>query len=180
MAYTTPATWVAGAVLTAAQLNTQLRDNVSFLANPPACRVYHNAAQTLVNNTPLTVAFNSERYDTNTMHDTSTNNSRITFNTAGLYVVTFNCVMDADNDLNWAYSQIVKNAALTPIAQATLGAMTDAGLSPSLHVSTIYKFAAADYIQVTVAQKNTSANSKNLGSLADYSPEFAATWIGLG
>lgn len=32
MAWSTPATWVAGAVLTAAQLNQQVRDNLSFLA----------------------------------------------------------------------------------------------------------------------------------------------------
>ena len=32
MAWTTPSTWVAGAILTAAQLNTQLRDNLTELA----------------------------------------------------------------------------------------------------------------------------------------------------
>jgi hypothetical protein len=31
MAWTTPSTWVAGAILTAAQLNTQLRDNMNEL-----------------------------------------------------------------------------------------------------------------------------------------------------
>ena len=31
MAWTAPSTWVAGAILTAAQLNTQLRDNMLFL-----------------------------------------------------------------------------------------------------------------------------------------------------
>lgn len=31
MAWTTPATWVSGAILTAAQLNTQLRDNLNAI-----------------------------------------------------------------------------------------------------------------------------------------------------
>lgn len=34
MAWTTPSTWVAGAVVTAAQLNTQLRDNMKALGDP--------------------------------------------------------------------------------------------------------------------------------------------------
>lgn len=34
MAWTTPSTWVSGAILTAAQLNTQLRDNMNAIGDP--------------------------------------------------------------------------------------------------------------------------------------------------
>jgi hypothetical protein len=34
MAWTTPSTWVAGAVLTAAQLNAQVRDNMKAIGDP--------------------------------------------------------------------------------------------------------------------------------------------------
>ena len=36
MAWNAPATWVSGAILTAAQLNAQLRDNLNYLGAPSA------------------------------------------------------------------------------------------------------------------------------------------------
>lgn len=48
MAYTTPATWVAGAVLTAAQLNAQLRDNLNA-AFPLGVDAWTSWTPTLVN-----------------------------------------------------------------------------------------------------------------------------------
>jgi hypothetical protein len=49
-------------------------------------RVYHSANQSIPDNTWTTLAFNSERWDTDTIHDPSTNNSRLTCKTAGVYL----------------------------------------------------------------------------------------------
>ena len=50
------------------------------------CSVYHNAYQTIPTNTSMgtAVILNSGYFDTDGMHDNSTNNSRITFKTAGI------------------------------------------------------------------------------------------------
>jgi hypothetical protein len=178
MPYATPRTWATGDLATAAMLNQDVRDNVSSLANPPACRVYHNTTQSIGDATEVTVAFNAERFDTNTMHDTATNNSRITFNTAGLYVVHFTGALPALTTYSLIYAVIIVNGA-TRIAY-DLKTPTTFSAAPVFNVNTTYKFAAADYAQVLVYQDNTANTAQNLASSAAYSPEFAATWIGLG
>lgn len=175
MAYTTPRSWVAGDVLTAAQLNVDVRDNVSFLANPPACRVYHNAAQSYANTaTAVASAFNTERYDTDTMHDNVTNNSRITIKTAGLFLVEGTGAF-AINATGGRFIGVKLNGTTFLAAAVHPG---NASLGGHMTVSTIYKFAVNDYIELTFAQN--SGGALNLDAAAAYSPEFAATWIGLG
>jgi hypothetical protein len=51
-----------------------------------SCRVYNSGNQTISNATWTDLTFDSELYDTDTMHDTSSNTNRITFTTAGVYV----------------------------------------------------------------------------------------------
>jgi hypothetical protein len=53
----------------------------------PACRLTRSsAAQTFANNTFTAITFDSEAFDTDAMHSTASNTSRITINTAGVYV----------------------------------------------------------------------------------------------
>lgn len=179
MAYSAPTTRSTGFLVTAAVWNQDVVDNVTFLANPPACRVYHNANQSVNDNTLTLVAFNSERYDTDAMHDTVTNNGRITFNTAGLYIVGFQGRFPAANDFSVAGAYIRLNGSTLIAVNSGGRALTG---SSDLHfgVTTTYKFAAADYIEVQVHQDNTANTARNLEAVANYSPEFWATWIGLG
>jgi hypothetical protein len=53
-----------------------------------ACRAYAANNQTIVTSGWRLVALGSENFDTNTMHDLSTNNSRITIKKAGLYILS--------------------------------------------------------------------------------------------
>lgn len=147
--------------------------------DPPACRVYHNANQSFTDATLNGVAFNSERYDTNTMHDTVTNNNRITINTAGLYLVTFDGHFAAASDYTEVYGFIrVNNTSY--IAQGGPGAATGGGLNVGFNVATVYKFAANDYVTADAVQNNTANAARNLVASGNYSPEFSATWIGRG
>ena len=178
MSYSTPRTWTTDEVATETMLNQEMRDNISFLANPPSCRVYHNANQSIADFTVTTVALNSERFDTNTMHNTVTNNSRITFNTAGVYVVTFHGAFDSAADYLRATFAIRLNGA-TVLAESITTDNT-AAHNPSGTVTTIYKFAAADYIEARVFQDNTAGAARNLIVAGNQSAEFAAAWIGFG
>lgn len=135
MAWSSPRTWAAGAVLTAAQLNADVRDNTgelrsggiaissqaandliiassssqlgrvalgaasSFLrvnsgatgyefATLDRCVAYHNAAQSITADSTFRVlALNAEDVDTNGLHSTVTNNSRVTIQQTGFYLV---------------------------------------------------------------------------------------------
>jgi hypothetical protein len=54
---------------------------------PQRAHAYHNATQSVSPSTLIYPALNSEAFDTDAMHDNTTNNSRITFKTAGTYLV---------------------------------------------------------------------------------------------
>jgi hypothetical protein len=51
-------------------------------------QAYHDANQNVNNSEITALALNSETWDTDTMHDPATNNSRLTVVTAGKYLVT--------------------------------------------------------------------------------------------
>lgn len=154
--------------------------NVNMLADPPACRVFHNVAQSASNDTILVSAFNSERFDTNGMHDTVTNNTRITFNIPGIYVVSATGEFSAG--FNYIYSSVgIRLGGTTYIAQQQNypeqgGNTVDVRVS----ITTIYKFAATEFIEVVFRQRNTIPDARNLLSTGNFSPEFSATWIGRG
>jgi len=90
MAWSTPRTWTSGEVVTAANLNTYVSDNLTALSTPPFCDVY----ATTPGNTSGTsftftaVPFDSEIADsTGSMHSTATQTSRITVPIDGVYHV---------------------------------------------------------------------------------------------
>lgn len=178
MPYVSPTTVVAGTTGLATWGNS-VKAAADYLANPPACRVYHNANQSLVDNAQASLAFNSERFDTATMHDTVTNNSRITFTVAGVYVVSACFEIAAAADYTATYCGILLNGA-TFVALDVKGTHADAGIAPGFVTSTIYKFAAGDYVEVKAFQNNSANAARNVLSNNARSPEFSAVWVGLG
>lgn len=80
-------TWVAGTVVTAAALNSQVRDAGNFNIGRPYCSVYNNAGLATATGVSILLPFDSEVEDNDNMHSTVTNPSRITFNTAGVYMI---------------------------------------------------------------------------------------------
>lgn len=87
MAWTNPSTAVSGEVLTAAVWNSDVRDNVKFLARPPSVRVERDATQSLDNSTWTEISFDVEAWDTDTMWS-STAATKVFAKTAGKYLVT--------------------------------------------------------------------------------------------
>ena len=172
MAYTTPRTWAAGERPTAAQFNQDIRDNVAFLANPPACRVTETANQSLTNNTLTDLTFGSETYDTDAMHSTSSLTERITISTAGLSLVNGYATFATDTDITEVLLRILVDGT-TDIGQHRV-AGTLSGFE-ILSVTGVYKFTAAQYVTLNARQVNTSAGANNVSIRA-----FSATWIGLG
>lgn len=179
MGYVEPTTRATGYLVTAANWNQDVVANVSFLANPPACRVYHNTSQNLTNNTRTALDFNSERYDTDTMHSTVTNSTRITFTTAGVYVVGGQIELPADTDLTAIdWSLRVNGSAFIAFDQDNNPGT--ANVSRGYSIQTQWKFAAADYVEFMVRQVNTSAGAATVIFNASYSPDFYAVWVGRG
>lgn len=146
--------------------------------DPPACRVFNVGAQTIPDITITTVTFDSERYDTDGMHSTSVNTGRITFNTAGLYLVVGNVTFGGSDYSSGALGIRLNNT--TNIAQTSTNGFTDGTFNEmELNVATVYKFAVNDFIELKTWQNNTANVARSL-IFSAYSPEFMATWIGRG
>lgn len=82
-------TATTGNFVTAALWNTQVRDATSFLTNVPVFRGFQNAAQTVGSSIVYApILLDSESFDPEGGHSTSTNTSRFTVQTAGYYYVS--------------------------------------------------------------------------------------------
>lgn len=137
----------------------------------PAVRVFHNAAQSITSATPTNLAFNSERIDqasnaADTMHDTVTNNSRLTCRYAGVYIIIAN--------IEWAAS-----TAGTRILTIRLNATTNIGStqvqSPTSAIfqqvtPTMWPLAVNDFVTAEVTQN--SGGALNVNATGNISPEF--------
>lgn len=133
-------------------------------------RVYNSANISINTATDTILTFDSERWDTDTMHSTVSNSSRITFTTAGKYFVNCQIAFSA-NDVGQRVVALVINGTGTRIAdirQFNSGAVN----STRFQASTIWDFAAAEYVECRVAQ-DTGGNLDVVAS-PNQSPEFMA------
>lgn len=136
-------------------------------------RVYHNANQSITDATVTALAFNSERADTNTIHDTVTNNSRLTCQTAGVYSVVFSAAFAA-NATGYRYIGIRLDGGNILAYQSSLS--LGAGQGNLMTVSTVFALAAAQYVEAIVYQN--SGGALNVVSNVADSPEFMMIRMG--
>lgn len=134
--------------------------------------VTHSANQTITNNTTTTLAFDTERWDTDTIHDTVTNNSRLTCKTAGKYLIIAQVAWDATLGGRRAI-HIDLNGSGNYIAVAEENDVADGTGIGRMTATTVYELAVNDYVEVKVYQ-NSGGNVAVLKA-ANYSPEFSMT-----
>lgn len=140
-----------------------------------ACRVTRAGVQSIPNSVQTAVAFDEERSDTDGMHSTVTNNSRITINTAGFYIVGFNGTMASTSLYTRVFAALRINGT-TEIARGPNVDTTAAAQEPHFAVTTMREFSVGDYIEVLVFQTSTAA--RDLNAVDERSPEFWAARIG--
>jgi hypothetical protein len=131
-----------------------------------SARVTHNVDQSIPNNAVTTLAFNTESFDTDAIHDTVTNNSRLTCKTAGVYAI-FGGLRFASNATGRRFVLILLNG-VTNIA--IYSANADTGAQHQITISHMYKLAVNDYIEMQVLQ--TSGAALNAETSSDHSPMF--------
>lgn len=141
----------------------------SYLTNPPAVLAFTPVDQPVANNVLTILFFNRERYDTDSMHSESTNTSRITFATAGVYLIS-----------GWVYWSgnaagerrvNVKINGTSFIAQDERSTNQDDWFSQPY--TAVWKFAASDYVEIEVNQ-NSGADLNVLKGF------FSATYVAQG
>lgn len=135
---------------------------------PAQARVYNDANIAVATGVGTALTFNTERYDTGNFHSTSSNTSRLTAPTAGLYTVGA-CVAWAGNATGVRAASLRVNGT-DVIARELVD--IDSATTHTHNVSTEYQLAAGDYVEVVVAQD--SGGNLNVTANGNYSPEF---WI---
>lgn len=113
--------------------------DTTSIAADKSCFVYQNASATVGTDDNVALLFQLESFDTDTMHDSVSNTSRITFTTAGKY--HFGGTLDADGAVS---IKVVLNGTTTLAGNATAGTLGVGNIS----ASGIYNFAQNDYIEI--------------------------------
>ena len=105
-------TVAVGDKITAADENTYVRDAVAFLLSPPRLKAYQGTTATTAgtSGTAALILWDTESWDTDSMHSTSTNTSRLVVTTTGLYDVKVS-VFWAANATGFRDVELRKNSA---------------------------------------------------------------------
>lgn len=162
--------------------NTATGGAVAFRVEPssgiatqrvPSVRVSSGAATAIADNTATALGFTSERWDNDAMHDNSTNNTRLTANTAGLYLITAT--------VGWADNTTGQRCTLLKVGGSTIiadqCAPTPTGARNVYNnVTTVYTLSAGEYVEVLAYQN--SGGQLNVITEANVSPEFGMTYLG--
>jgi len=149
--------------------STGLRETIGCHLTDGGC------GQTITTSTATTVTFDTERYDTDSMHDPCCNPDRITINTAGKYIFHVN-ISWGSNSSRERYVSIRLNGGVfivSELAEAPAGAITP---NSNQNIYTVWDCAADDYFEVRVFQ--TSGGNLDILNVDKYSPEFSAILIG--
>lgn len=152
----------AGTVAPAAW-GDQIDANFDFLSAPPTCRVKLAAAQSVASGTSTVINFDQEQWDTDTIHDTVTNNSRLTAKTAGQYAIFAYGFFSGGTESRRAIS-IRKNAS---------SIIVESDLSKGIGADQVVYFeeimAVNDYVEILVLQDS--------GAALTWNGQFGMTWV---
>ncbi len=177
MSWTSPITYTVGQTLTAAQMNTYVRDNTLFLFSPPACSVQRTGDGTFASGSSLNgVGFNvASDYDTDpTMHSAATNNSRITINTGGLYKVSGGGKW-AISSAGARYMAIRRNGTHDLCNDSRIPLASDNSWQ---NVTRDMLISVGDYVELCVAQ--TSGSGLALLGSVEGGAWLTVAWLGRG
>lgn len=133
-----------------------------------AARVHNSAAISVSNVTQTVLTFDSERFDTDTIHSTSSNTGRLTATTAGKYYIT--------GTVEWASSPSQGNIAIRLNGATSIAASVVVADYRNMVISTLYDLAATDYVELLVRQ--SSGGAINITANSNFSPEFAMARVG--
>ena len=172
MGFVSPTTKSNGDGLTAADWNTYVRDNTAFLHAPPRCSIVNSGNQSIPNAADTDLTFDTEEYDTDTMHSTVTNQERIVAKTAGVYLVSCGVEFAANTTGSRQVKITVNNASVVGYQNTT---STLNNVVVRLNVAAQIYMDVDDYVKAVVYQD--SAGSLNVVA-ANGTPFFRAVWIG--
>jgi len=140
------------------------------------CKLYKSANQTISNNSGTSITFDSEVFDTDAYHSTSSNTDRITIPSGkgGKYLIQATAGFVANNvGVRQVFFEV---NGTTNNNQVTLAGFSGIGTDQYININTIISLAAADYVILRVYQ-NSGGNLDIKGS-NEFQTTFSASLIG--
>lgn len=140
----------------------------------PAARAYNSGAIDPAVDTWVTLALDSERYDTDGAHSTSSNTSRLTVPSGGGGIYSIGAAVQFDTGalagLGGVFGlRLLLNGATVIAEQLLMQAPT---VDVALTIHTEYALAATDYVEVQV----WTSQDVNVNAAGNYSPELYFSW----
>lgn len=140
----------------------------------PSCLAFNSGNQSIPNASETLITYDSELYDTDTIHSTSSNTGRLTAKTAGKYSISLN-INFANNSTNIRFASIRLNGT-TLIGAAASRAINDGAFRSYLSVSAQYILAVNDYVDSTAYQDSGGAlNIEATGKQPNFSMALVST-----
>jgi hypothetical protein len=174
LAVPTPRTWSVNDLVSGALLNTNIRDAINYLANPPLFLGRQTVAQSIPNATFTALAFDTNDTDSYAGHSTVTNNSRYTAQVAGWYMVTG--VVTYGASTNSHRGAIAKNGVQVngAVAIPVVGGATSAAADVVFPTVPVF-LGVGDYVQLQTYQDTGAAFSTSV--IAAREPSFTVWWM---
>jgi len=132
------------------------------------CAIFGTGTQSISNATQTAITWNSESFDTDAFHSTSTNTSRITIpaGKAGKYLISGLIEVSNTTTGSWQLS-IYKNGSITR------GFILDASdVFPSAQLSHVLDLVATDYVEIFIWQNSGTSQTIYLDAYAAASASF--------
>jgi hypothetical protein len=128
------------------------------------CKVYHSTTHSFTNTTTVVLAWDSESADTNTMHDTATNNSRVTIKKNGTYVILGQIGYSGNDAAGGRKAFIKKNGSDVDHVTAAAGQYGES----VVQVVAVEQLVANDYIELQGQQNSGGTISDQAGAVVTF------------
>lgn len=146
-------------------------ENINNYRVPPMC-INERTGQAVADATVTAIAFTSAAsVDTDSIHSTSTNNTRFTPTTAGIYMVSGNLTITAGGLVQVVTSLVIrKNGAGELVAT---GGVANIYANPSLAATCLVSMnGTTDYVELIAYQDNTDGTNKT------FTGRMFLAWVG--
>lgn len=154
-----PRTWTVAELLTAAKMNTDVRDGLNFLLSPPLAILRKTTSQGVSNGTHTAITFDAEDFDRDGGHSNVTNPSRYTCQTAGYYDLSGNITFAA-NGTGWRDIMFQKNgSSSTRQSRNGCPAIPGGTAESALNLAGTMFLSVSDYVEIVAYQ--TSGGTLN-------------------
>lgn len=140
----------------------------------PFCRLVQQVAQSIgTSDTALTFGASSENYDPFGLHDETTNNTRITFDRAGIWLVKGTVFVASNTAITSLVATVSLTGGVIPARSKSKPAAT--AVTMSQEVVEIVSATLGEYVEL-LGQCTGSATNSNVGG--SFASTFMARYLG--